>query len=382
MTIAPSADASLSARQSLAHGPLGTALLAVERARRGTGDWHDVHRALANIGPLIGSPDTSLFLGPPAMAFVLHLAADGTNRYGGALRTLDGIVTTHTHQSLAAAHARIDAGRCPSFAEYDLFRGLTGIGALLLLRSPNSPELKGVLEYLVRLTEPVVHPASGESRPGWWVAHAPASDPTATPGGHANVGMAHGITGPLALLALAKRAGVTVAGHDGAMVRICRWLDQIRQSDHGGPRWPRWISARGPAPALPCTPSWCYGTPGLVRAQQLAAIALGDSDRKRMAERALLRCLTNPSELSRVADRGLCHGVGGVLRTVQRVAEDADDPTAFARHLGPLAIRFLMAETPQEGGFLVGRAGAALGFQDAESGAAPQGRWDACLLLT
>ncbi|MFF7156956.1 lanthionine synthetase LanC family protein [Streptomyces sp. NPDC008139] len=376
------ADPSLSSRQSLAHGPLGIALLSIERARRGVGDWYDVQRVLAGVGPLIDGRDASLFLGAPAMAFVLHLAADGTDRYGAALSTLDGIVAGHTNRRLAAAHARIDAGRQPSFAEYDLFRGLTGIGALLLRRAPGGAELKGILEYLVRLTEPVTDPINGEPRPGWWVAHAPAGDTTATPGGHANAGLAHGITGPLALLALAKRAGITVDGHQIAIVRICRWLDKIRQRDHGRLRWPRWISDGGPAPAPPSTPSWCYGTPGLVRAQQLAAIALGDGDGKGMAEQALLYCLTDPVALGTMTDRGLCHGVGGLLRTVQRVAQDADDPTDFTQHLDTIAKQFLATGPPPEDGFLVGRVGAALSFQDIESGSAPQGQWDACLLLT
>jgi lantibiotic biosynthesis protein len=369
----------VSTRQSLAHGPLGAALLHVERARRGTGDWQDAHQVLSGIGPLIDGDDASLYLGAPAMAFVLHLAADGTARYAGALRSLDALVAAHTRRRLAAAHARIDSGRHATFAEYDLFRGLTGVGALLLRRQPQGAEMKGVLDYLVRLTEPITDSAGGK-RPGWWVEHAPASDTTATPGGHANAGMAHGITGPLALLALAMRAGVTVDGHEKALRRICRWLDQIRQSDHRGTRWPRWSSDRGRAPALPATPSWCYGTPGLARAQQLAAIALDDGQRKRMAERALLHCLSDPRQLDQIADRGLCHGYGGLLRTVQRVAEDADAPSRFTDRLDRITSRCLSTEAPEETGFLVGDTGAALAFLDAET--QPQGQWDACLLLT
>ncbi|MFJ8602270.1 lanthionine synthetase C family protein [Streptomyces shenzhenensis] len=381
MTTAPPTPDTPCLRQSLVHGPLGTALLGIERARRGTGDWHDVHRALAGIGPVTDGPDASLFLGAPAMTYVLHLAADGTDRYAGALRTLDDALAQHTRRRLTAAHARIDSGQRTYFAEYDLVSGLTGLGSLLLRRRPGSPEMKGVLEYLVRLSEPTTD-ATGTSRPGWWVKHAPVSDQQATPGGHANAGMARGIAGPLTLLALSLRAGITVDGHETAMARICRWLDQIRQSDHRGLRWPRWISNQGHAPALPVTPSWCYGTPGLVRAQQLAAITLGESDRKRMAERSLLSCLTDRQQLDQIADRGLCHGIGGLLRTVQRVAEDAETPTRFTGHLDHIATRFVTAEAPDKAGFLVGKAGAALAYQDLESGEQPQGQWDACLLLT
>ncbi|MFE9457675.1 lanthionine synthetase C family protein [Streptomyces californicus] len=380
MTTAPPTT-DTSTRQSLAHGPLGVAMLHIERARNGTGDWRDVHRTLAGTGPLMDGPDANLFLGAPAMAFVLHLAADGTDRYAGALHTLDGIVAAHTQQRLTSAHARIDAGRRATFAEYDLFRGLTGIGALLLRRQPHGTELKGVLEYLVRLVEPLPDGA-GASLPGWWVGHAPASDKGATPGGHANAGLAHGITGPLALLSLALRAGITVDGHERAIHRICRWLDQIRQSDSRGVRWPRWVSHTGVAPALPATPGWCYGTPGLVRAQQLASIVLEDADRKRMVERALAYCLGDPRQLDRITDRGLCHGFGGVLRAVQRVAEDAEAPAEYGRRLDLLTRRFLTADVPEDGGFLIGRVGAALAFRDVEAGGSPRGQWDSCLLLT
>jgi len=370
----------LAERQSLAHGPLGIALLHIDRAHRGLTSWQVVHRQLAQVHPLIDGDEAGLFLGAPAMAYVLHLAAAGSTRYAAALDTLDHVVAAHTRRRLAAAHARIDHGRYAAFAEYDLLRGLTGLGALLLRSRPDGDELRRVLEYLVRLTEPLTAP-DGRQRPGWWVGHAPTINSAATPGGHANAGLAHGITGPLALLALAKRRGITVDGHDTALTRICRWLDQIRRSDHRGTRWPRWISDEGPAPALPAAPSWCYGTPGLARAQQLAALALGDTDRKRMAERALLYCLADRHQLDRLTTRGLCHGLGGLLRTVQRVAQDADDPKPFTDWLHRASQRFLTTQAPQEPGFLQGTAGAALAFQGAPPGAEPGTDWDACLLL-
>ncbi|MDX3855964.1 lanthionine synthetase LanC family protein, partial [Streptomyces sp. AK02-01A] len=170
----PAPDPTTATRQSLAHGPLGVTLLHIERARRGTGTWQAVHHQLAAVGPLIDGDEVSLFLGAPAMAYVLHLAAAGNEqRYSGALRTLDRVVTTHVRRRLDAAHTRIDQQRLTTFAEYDLFRGLTGLGALLLRRHPDSNEMKRVLEYLVRLTEPVSGP-KGRPLPGWWVSHAPA----------------------------------------------------------------------------------------------------------------------------------------------------------------------------------------------------------------
>ncbi len=166
------------------------------------------------------------------------------------------------------------------------------------------------------------------------------------------------------------------------MRRICRWLDRIRQSNHQGTHWPRWVTATDPAPTLPATPSWCYGTPGLARAQQLAAMALGDHDRKRMAERALLYCLTDMPQLDQLTDRGLCHGYGGLLRTVHRVSQDAETPRLFTERLAELSQHLLAADPPQEAGFLEGTAGADLALHSTRPDGGPATDWDACFLLS
>ncbi|MEU3343081.1 hypothetical protein ABZ758_50550, partial [Streptomyces sp. NPDC006668] len=69
-TAPPTPDTAIATRQSLAHGPLGIALLHIERARQGLTSWETVHQQLAVVGPLIDGKDTSLFLGAPAMSGV------------------------------------------------------------------------------------------------------------------------------------------------------------------------------------------------------------------------------------------------------------------------------------------------------------------------
>lgn len=139
-----------------------------------------------------------------------------------------------------------------------------------------------MLAYLVRLTHPLTT-LDGQTLPGWWTPRAPHDRPSPRwPGGHANLGLAHGITGPLALLATAGRHGVTVAGHADAIDRIWAWLDRWRTGT--GPRawWPETLSTaehhagsvRQPGPGRP---SWCYGTPGISRALQLAALSGWDT---------------------------------------------------------------------------------------------------------
>jgi hypothetical protein len=132
---------------------------------------------------------------------------------------------------------------------------------------------------------------------------------------HGNFGLAHGIAGPLALLATALRHGHTVPGQRQAITRICDWLDRWRNGTDSHAWWPDLITRaehrRGELQRPgPRRPSWCYGTPGIARAEQLAGLALGDRDRQRQAEQALAGCLTDDQQLAQLTDASLCHGAG------------------------------------------------------------------------
>lgn len=389
--------------QSLAHGAAGIALLHIERARTGLGRWQVAHDWLsyASRGEISAGPDSSLFYGAPAVAFALHAAADRPGKYTRALSVLDHHISVMTRRRLDHAHARIDRADRPALAEFDLIRGLTGLGAYLLQRDPHSELTRDVLSYLVRLTEPLQ--AEGELVPGWWTDLDPSGHPSEDfPGGHGNLGMAHGISGPLALLSLTMKRGVVVDGHTGAIRRICAWLDGWRQDHVAGPRWPEWVTRdefrnhQSTRPGPP-RPSWCYGTPGLARAQQLAGQATGDLVRQRMAEQALIGCLSERDQLAAITDVTLCHGWSGLFRIVWRVAADAHTP-GIAAHLPRLLGKIVeqgygdlnadrLAESmlrPLAGdlGLLEGAAGVALALHTATAGAPPTSNWDACLLIT
>ncbi|MGH3804316.1 MAG: lanthionine synthetase LanC family protein, partial [Pseudonocardiaceae bacterium] len=166
----------------------------------------------------------------------------------------------------------------------------------------------------------------GEPLPGWWTANGPNDRLSRRwPGGHGSPGIAHGIAGPLALLSTAMRRGVTVTGHADAIERICDWLEQWRGGTRSRPWWPGMISlrewkARTLRQPGPQRPSWCYGTPGLARAQQLAALALADEQRQRRAENILAGCVTDDTQLAQLGDASLCHGWAGLIQTTRRAA--------------------------------------------------------------
>jgi len=327
-----------------------------------------------------------LFFGAPTLAFVTHAAADRPGKLARALADLDTSTAAVTRRRLDDAHARIDRADRPTLAEFDLIRGLAGLGAYHLQRHPRHDLTKAILSYLVRLTEPLTRRADG--LPGWWTDLAPTGDPSPDfPAGHGNLGMSHGIAGPLALLSLALRRGVVVDGHTDAITRICAWLDTWQQQHPAGPWWPgiiTWDEVHTQHIQQPRhgRPSWCYGVPGLARAQQLAGLATGDTTRQRTAEAAMLGCLRDPAQLGRITGSGLCHGMAGLLQTAWRMAADAHTPDITAE-LPRLCARLLiqLRSLPGEVEFLDGQAGIALALHTAGTNTAPLTGWDACLLL-
>jgi lantibiotic biosynthesis protein len=391
-------------RQSLAHGAPGIALLHIERAATGLAPWQPAHDWLthAAAAPMTTGPDSHLFYGAPALAHALACAAaHQPGRYGRGLDTLDQAITEDAHRRVGVAHQRIDRGDFPALAEFDLIRGLTGVGRYLLRRDPGGRAVRGVLEYLVRLSRPIT--VDGDPMPGWWTTSGPSGRISRRfIAGHGNCGVAHGIAGPLALLALATRDGVTVDGDREAIGRICAWLDRWCTTTNTGPVWPYWVNRdhlragyRDTSDRQP--PSWCYGTAGLARAQQLAALATDDTNRRDHAEHAMLQALSSSTQRAAVTGHSLCHGHAGLAHIATTMAADA--PPALAEQLRALVPGLLdtvqsndtdptltadrLVRSRETGlGLLEGAAGTALGVLASDAGALPRTGWDTCLLIT
>ncbi|MQY11451.1 Nisin biosynthesis protein NisC [Streptomyces sp. RB5] len=390
-------------RQHLAYGPTGIALLHIERAALEEGSWQRAHSWLtaATHEPFTSGPGSHPFYGAPALAHALACVAEHLpDAYRGARKALHRQLSADVRRRLESAHRRADAKHLPELAEFDTIRGLVGYGSYLLRHHPSGSEIRSVLDYCVRLTEPIVH--EGETLPGWWTLTGPSGRPDDRfPGGHANTGMAHGIGGVLALLALAVRRGVTVEGHREAISVILGWLDQHQGATGSGVAWPYWVTrdelrANHSTPAPPRRPSWCYGTVGIARAQQLAALALGQAGRQIAVETAAVAALADPAQLKVTTDTGLCHGVAGLCHVAARIAGDAHASTAgqLRAAIPPLLDSVCPPGSPPEelakellrneeagNGLLNGTAGTALALLAPATTGLTRSSWDSCLLI-
>ncbi|MEU6351600.1 lanthionine synthetase C family protein [Streptomyces sp. NPDC047072] len=345
--------------QELSEGALGMALLHIERDDLAAAR-HSLAQAVA--GGVSAGGNASLFHGAPALEFVLGRAG----RTDPAVRdAVDRVVAAR----LATARSRQATGELTRPAEFDLIRGLTGLGALLLTRGAPSPLFHGVLAYLVSLARPVR--VDGRELPGWWSAVGPAHQEM--PGGHSDNGVAHGIAGPLAVLSLAVRHDVQVPGQRDAIDVFARWLDT-----HGCCYWTTHDQLSLPPQPAPARPSWCYGRLGIARTQQLAGIALKDPARRRAAEDTAIRTLTDPTLLRLITDASLCHGWAGLLTVARAMADDSNTPDRFAPLIDDLTLR-LAADLDQlpKPGLLEGRTGAHLALDGTN-----KTDWTSALLIT
>lgn len=371
--------------QSLAQGAAGVALLHIERARTGDSSWGRAQAWLecAVTQGVDASLASHLFYGAPALAYVLDRAQSVRPEFGPQLARLDAAVDRIVAERLGRARARLAAGERPVLAEFDTIRGLSGLGSLLLARDEHHSLLPGVVSYLVALTEPLT--VDGADAPGWWARVGPdgKKDPR-FPAGHANTGMAHGICGPLALLALALQRGIAVQGCAETMGRILDWLDAWQQSDAGQAWWPYWITEAQYSGAEkivgPQRPSWCYGAAGVAHAQLLAAQALGDSARAERLRAVLSRVFTAAPASPVVNDASLCHGYAGLALLAHTTgtarADDLLEPI-----LGSGDAHTVATELISTGGIglLEGAAGTALALHTL-TGPAPESGWAGFLL--
>ncbi|SDY55035.1 Lanthionine synthetase C-like protein [Modestobacter sp. DSM 44400] len=325
---------------SLAQGHAGTAVLCAELDRREPGaGWDRLgHLHLQTAVGAAGPHDVSLFSGLAGVGSAALLLAAGRPRYGRLLGQVDAAL----EEPVRSAAERLTTVRGCAAGDLDLVSGLTGVGAYLLTRrlSPGDAagrsgsaagSLEVVLSVLARLLS-----AADDPRP--W--HTPASLAAGSlrkvhPSGHHNCGLAHGVPGPLGLLALAMTAGLPVPDGEQALQSTAGWLVEHRLDTSDGPDWPDAVPLApvlGPVPD-PCSAgraAWCYGAPGVARSLWLAGAAAGERRWQLLAGRAVRAIAARPPDRWLLSTPTFCHGSAGLLQVLHRFAEDLPDPDVAA----------------------------------------------------
>jgi hypothetical protein len=293
------------------------------------------HLALAVRGAEAASEvPLGLLSGLSGLAFsASQLSRQGT-RYRRLLSTLDDVIVRKTFALAASLRERRNG---LGVDEFDAISGLSGVIAYLLCRT-NEPGVTNALHDSILALESILD--EGDGLPAWYTPRASLWDDeqrAVYPNGNLNCGLAHGIPGPLAVLSLGLRAGLSTPGLPEAITKIVDWLCDNRSDDDWGVNWPTAVAIAQPPASLdsgvtadrvpiiagaPSRCAWCYGSPGVARAVWLAGDALDRDDYRALAVSAMEAVFRRPVIERHIDSPTFCHGVAGLLAVALRFAND------------------------------------------------------------
>jgi hypothetical protein len=356
--------------------------------------------AVAGFEAVGGGIPPGAFGGLAGFTFAAWSLSRGGVRYRTLLASLEDalVIEALTAASTIAHHA----GGCGVW-QFDVISGLAGIGAYLLQRRSRpvvADALDAVLRAFIHLTAP-----DPDGPPRWHTPPPLMSDDSMArhyPHGNLNLGLAHGIPGPLALMALAYKEGVDLPGLPEAIQRVARFIADSRINGPYGVDWPTAIPLQADgtwsvdSSIEYSRTAWCYGSPGVARSLWLAGDGLGEASWKALAVEAMEAVLRRPIPERMIDSPTLCHGVSGLLAIVLRFAHDDDRDGAFAGAADALCRQLLGLYAPErplgyfsiepggnrvdQAGLLDGASGVALALLAAATPIEPF--WDRLFLLS
>src|SRR5215216_1206490 len=209
-------------------------------------------------------------------------------------------------------------------ALYDLIVGLTGLGVYALQRYPRPVAIQCLRRVVERLDECAQHDEHGLY---WWTPPAEILDQESRkqyPSGRADLGVAHGMAGAVALLGGICGAGVEQATARPLLEGAVSWLLAHSVPTEAGPTFPVWVApAFQPSPAR-C--AWCYGDPGIAAALLLAARGVGDAGWEQTAVALACRAAERPASETGVVNANFCHGAAGLAHLYNRMYQATGEP--------------------------------------------------------
>lgn len=274
-----------------------------------------------NEEPITGN---DLYSGSAGLAFALDLCASVEPRFSRARDTAINAAIEHGQEEYS--DQRID-GVAPE--DYDVISGPSGyLGWLLTLPTDISGSaIETVTDSLLKLFAE----GSGDHLfPKWRILPELTLEEERlkiAPNGYTDMGIAHGIPGPLAALSLLSTPNQRAKEAAG---QLTQWIRSQQSSDEYGLNWPSVVPvgriSEGPQSWKHSRTAWCYGSPGVLSALSLAQDRFPEFELQDLiaeGTRALASRVINTQPFSTPT---LCHGSAGVavvLRHLQFGQNDA-----------------------------------------------------------
>ncbi len=289
----------------IAGGTAGTALLSATLHRiEPEKNWQARTHEQLVLAARSKSSDRSLHEGWAGLFAAAGYAAGASERYRKLRTSIRTSLHAYIHTAYTPPYKAVQ-----STAEFDLVSGAAGL--LLVL---NAPEDRDIVKVLCNYIDWLTADSSGAR----WVApfsrYSPDGEPLETILAN-NLGLAHGLSGMLAGLALNEH----VQNTSPLIARLGEWLLSHAVGSGKVPSWPSGLHDGKP---LDERLAWCFGTPGVTASLYAAGYK---SERRDWCDAAIEALHAALAPVLPLMDQAICHGMGGLALIAHTIGRHAPD---------------------------------------------------------
>ncbi|CDR66325.1 lanthionine synthetase C family protein [Staphylococcus schweitzeri] len=286
-----------------------------------------VHKYVMKLAPYLQNHqyNNSLFGGLSGIAFSMDIASQNGRNYQNILNNIDDVIVNEIENKLDQI---LQEPLNP--LNYDTISGLAGIGRYLLNRidvsGTNVRTLKRILTYFKEIQY---------SQNSWVVPQESQfleSDKNYFTQGNINLGLAHGVLGPMSLFALCMIKGITIENHQHILKDMYKFImDKKFCSNY---RWLQrydLISERNHFNFI--RNGWCYGNTGVMTTMFLIGQALQDEEIIQMSKKVMLQVINDKEE--NLISPTICHGLSSqiLMLTIMNLHFELDEVSDYITEL-------------------------------------------------
>lgn len=280
-----------------------------------------------------GISSISLFGGIAGIAFSVLGSSIKGQRYTKLLQNLDNVLVKESKALIEQETIRKEDSASPQF--YDVIQGFSGVGRYFLERvdyvQSHQELIVDILKLFTRFSEPFI--LNDKEIPSWYVSKDHQfleKDMRLYPNGNFNLGLAHGIPGPLAFLSLCTLKGIEIPKQRETIAIICDWLiEKSTLNNYGYTVWPHRPSLEdilnNNSESNNEREGWCYGNPGIARSLYLAGLALKNESYKEISLNCFKGICDKPFADLDLISPTFCHGKAGLLQILKRMKQDTQN---------------------------------------------------------
>lgn len=325
--------------------------------------------------------DYSLYTGITGLNYVVNLIHKATGDYSFLLKQLDSLYIKNYK-----AYLLDQKGGKNNCSDYDIISGNAGVIRYALSRYEDNDNMLSILYDQMNCICDVYERK--------W-AKLISFNATLDVENVVDLGMAHGISGIISILALIKSKQLADERSTEILNDLMNWVCFLKESEIKDSLWPSKINVQNGRVEIMNSKyrraAWCYGSPGVATSLYMAGVAMNSAKIRQEANNIMKDVYNSSMNSWLITSPMICHGFSGILNIVYRLQEfefkndishriikrilkmvDYDKEFCF--------LNIDMNKVNDSAGFLMGSCGIALTLLSSISETEPT--WDQVLLIS